>query len=53
MSRYEIVRDVDGGIQRHPEQPEDGFATAVDAHLWSDCIPRELQWQWYIRPVED
>ena len=53
MSRYEIVRDTSDGIQRHPEQPEDGFPTALDAAMWSDCIPRELQWQWYIRPVGD
>jgi len=57
VSRYEIVRDIpdDWGAlvtQRHPDQPEDGFATAVDAHLWSERIPRDLNWQWYIRPVE-
>jgi hypothetical protein len=46
--RYEIVRDIpdDWGVvvvERHPEQPEDGFASAVEAHLWSERIPRDLK----------
>jgi hypothetical protein len=54
--RYEIVREIpdDWGavvIQRHPEQPEDGFGSAVEASLWCDAAPRSLGGEWYIRPV--
>ena len=59
MSRYEIVRDMSKGPQdalsnyeRHPEQPENGFASATEASLWCDTPPRDLGGEWYIRPVE-
>ena len=58
--RYEIVRDVRDYRapllvlqQVHPEQPADGFATAMEANVWSDTPPRQLGGEWYIRPVED
>ena len=49
--RYEIRRDVDGGVERHPEQPENGFQTAEDASDWCDAPPRHLDGAWYINPV--
>lgn len=57
MTRYEIVREIpdDWGavvVQRHPEQPEDGFGTAVEASVWCDAYPRQLGGDWYIRPVD-
>ncbi len=56
MTRYEIVRDIpdDWGaiiVQRHPEQPENGFASATEASLWCETPPRFLGGDWYIRPV--
>ena len=62
MTRYEIVRDFvlseivgisrEVATQRHPEQPENGFASATEASLWCDTPPRQLGGEWYIRPVE-
>ena len=58
MTRYEIVRDipVDWGAvvtTRHPEQPEDGFPTALDALNWCVTPPRDLGGEWYIQPMAD
>jgi hypothetical protein len=57
VTRYEIVRDIpdDWGavvVQRHPEQPSEGFASATEASLWCETAPRQLGGEWYIRPVE-
>jgi hypothetical protein len=58
MSRYEIVRKVvfaGNGfdvIQRHPDQPANGFGSAMEASLWCETPPRDLGGEWYIRPVE-
>ena len=55
--RYEIVREIpdDWGavvVQRHPEQPEDGFGTATEASVWCVTSPRDLGGEWYIRPMD-
>jgi hypothetical protein len=63
VTRYEIVRDTPreawfingewvGAVQRHPEQPSEGFASATEASLWCETPPRQLGGEWYIRPVE-
>jgi hypothetical protein len=57
-TRYEIVRDgVDTRapyhiVVRHPDQPADGFPTAMEAIFWCDSGDRALDGSWYIRPVE-
>lgn len=57
MTRYEIVRDISDElgviVQRHPEQPEDGFLKALDALNWCVTPPRDLGGEWYIRPMEE
>ncbi len=51
-TRYEVVRGDGGSIQRHPDQPANGFGSATDASLWCETPPRDLGGEWYIRPVE-
>jgi hypothetical protein len=57
-TRYEIVRNWTSfvgnviSVQRHKEQPPEGFAYATEASLWCDAHPRCLDGSWYIRAVE-
>ena len=51
-TRYEVVRGDGGSIQRHPDQPANGFGSAMEASLWCETPPRDLGGEWWIRPVE-